>query len=122
MFNFGEDSSKLVEYASFEDNAHYQTQMVGQKKPNAWGMYDMHGNVWEWTADAYKESLIGGADPYFAGKGRSFRVSRGGDYDMDSAGCRSALRGISDPSKCSMYGFRLVINPSRHLDQEKQDA
>jgi formylglycine-generating enzyme required for sulfatase activity len=79
-FYFGEDESKLDEYAWYHNNSDGKTHPVGQKKPNAWGLYDMHGNVWEWCqdwygADYYKNSPA--EDPQGPASAES-RVLRGG--------------------------------------------
>jgi formylglycine-generating enzyme required for sulfatase activity len=90
----GDDESGLGEYAWYEANSGYATHPVGGKKPNAWGLYDMHGNVWEWCRDwwndgYYKESPTD--DPSGPTEG-SHRVRRGGSWSHPARFCRSALR------------------------------
>ena len=83
------------------------TAAVGSYAPNAWGLYDMHGNVWEWCLDWYADAMAGGDDPVGAGSG-SFRVSRGGSWYNAASYCRSAFRDRNVPSnRNSDIGFRL---------------
>ncbi len=84
------------------------TAIVGSYAPNAWGLYDTHGNVWEWCLDWHQAALEGGADPDGAGSGSS-RVLRGGSWYVTASGCRSAFRNDFDPSfRFISFGFRLV--------------
>jgi formylglycine-generating enzyme required for sulfatase activity len=106
---FGDHETMLGEYAWYEKNSDRQTHPVGLKKANAWGLYDMHGNVWEWVKDwygDYPEASV--TDPEGPASG-SARVYRGGSWFNPAKGCRSATRDLYDPGLRSGHlGFRLL--------------
>ena len=108
-FCFGDDEAKLKEYAWYAKNSGDKTQPVGQKKPNDWGLYDMHGNVWEWCQDwfgAYPKEPV--ADPTGPKKG-DFRVLRGGSWNCYPTSLRCASRyGCTPVCRYSLIGFRCV--------------
>ena len=115
-YSFGDDESKLGDYAWFNGNAKNADEQyahkVGLKKPNQWGLYDMHGNVPEWCSDWYGGALSGGTDPAGPNGGTS-RVDRGGGWTYRPNDCRSAYRGICEPSyRSSVLGFRVARNQS----------
>jgi formylglycine-generating enzyme required for sulfatase activity len=87
---------------------------VGTKKANAWGLHDMHGNVWEWCADWYYATLPGGTDPSGPSSGVN-RVYRGGSWFHSGAdNCRAAIRRGNDPDDRRYYlGFRPALVPSK---------
>ena len=91
-----------------------QTHPVGLKQANAWGLYDMHGNVWEWCQDLYAETYYGKSlesDPQGPGSG-AFRVRRGGSWYNFATSCRSSQRDKFRPDAFfSNIGFRLVRTP-----------
>jgi len=109
-FSFGDDESKLGEYAWFNGNtgSEQYAHKVGLKKPNPWGLHDMHGNLLEWCSDWYDGKLAGGIDPVGPNAG-SYRVLRGGNWCPYASDCRSASRGINYPARRDdAYGFRIV--------------
>jgi formylglycine-generating enzyme required for sulfatase activity len=94
-YHFGDDPAKLGDYAWYYDNGDEKYHPVGQKKPNPWGLYDMHGNVAEFTLDQYDEEFYKNSpakNPFNPPKTTEPCVVRGGSYDDDPEGLRSAVR------------------------------
>jgi formylglycine-generating enzyme required for sulfatase activity len=110
-YSFGDSESKLGDYAWYRDNSGEKTHPAGQKESNSWGLYDMHGNVWEWVQDGWHDSYDGAPTDGSAresGDGAD-RVFRGGSWSSNAGGCRSAFRGRRDPRpRSSLLGFRIL--------------
>jgi len=106
---FSDEESKLDSYAWYDNNSSNRTHQVGVKLPNAWGLYDMHGNVWEWCWDWYGDYPAGAqSDPMGASSGTD-RVLRGGSWSSSAGGTRSASRGCMNPAyELIDVGFRVV--------------
>ena len=111
-FYFSDEDKTLSEYAWYGRNSGDVTHPVGQKRPNAWGLFDMHGNVWEWCGDWFASGYANAKtiDPQKLGAGES-RVLRGGSWNSLVKRCRSANRNRNAP-KCRNYycGFRVVLD------------
>ncbi len=126
-WSFGDDEEDLGDYAWFRENSENEAHEVGTKKPNPWGLYDVHGNVWEWVRDCYEDNadradpegaipdsgLVDGSCHQSETPGAS-RVLRGGAFNVGPGGLRSAVRsgggpGVENPS----FGFRCVRRPVR---------
>ena len=101
-------TGKLHEMGWFSDNSGQRTHPVGLKNPNAWGLYDMHGNVWEWCSDWFAEYPSGAVtDPKGPPSGMN-HVQRGGSWGTYAKFCRSAFRNHCDPlSRYDYFGLRL---------------
>lgn len=109
-YSFGDDQSSLGVYAWFYENSGKKTHEVGQKKPNPWGLFDMHGNVREWIQDIYHGSYDGApTDGSVWGGVDSWRVVRGGSWFSYDFECESAYRFSFESSFLfNNIGFRLV--------------
>ena len=94
---------ELNTIAWYKDNSEKTTHAVGTKAPNAWGLYDMLGNVWEWCSDIYDETVYG-----------SYRILRGGGWYDEERGCLATNRRRSHPTsfKIDDLGFRIARNMS----------
>jgi formylglycine-generating enzyme required for sulfatase activity/predicted Ser/Thr protein kinase len=119
VFGFGDILSSWE--ANFDGNSPYgsakkgpylaKTSEVGSYQPNKWGLYDMHGNVYEWCADWYGKKLHGGVDPVGTSTG-SYRVRRGGSWNFSARSCRAATRyGDTPGTRLSFLGFRVAAVP-----------
>jgi len=106
----GDEEADLDRVGWYAANSKDTMHPVGLKEPNAWGVYDMHGNVWEWCRDWYEEYKPGAVvDPQGPTEGQ-LRALRGGCWFNVPSCCRSAYRGSYDPTYPSVdFGFRVVV-------------
>ena len=104
------------DYVWFNERSSNKPHPVGEKRPNAWGLYDMHGNVCEWCSDWYDDYRVSpSADPTGPSTGRA-RVSRGGSWRDPARGCRSAFRSRGGPGDMmGDRGFRVALVPAEPL-------
>lgn len=141
-FFFGNDASKMSDYAWFKNNSEDKYHHVGEKKPNAWGLYDMLGNVAEWTLDQYDETFYqkiqaGETNPYNTKLKRYPSTVKGGNYQDEAIQLRSANRLKSDAvwnrrdpqipkskwwnADSPFVGFR-IIRPLKQPTKEEVEA
>jgi formylglycine-generating enzyme required for sulfatase activity len=119
-FTFGDDEENLSEFAWYDENSEGRAHAVGTKRPNRWGLFDLHGNIWEWCEDtwhtSYDEAPADGS-PWTEGgvevePGSPFRVFRGGGWGFPARYCRSAFRSRFVPAlRYWLLGFRPAFVP-----------
>jgi acetoin utilization deacetylase AcuC-like enzyme/formylglycine-generating enzyme required for sulfatase activity len=126
-YSFGNNKASLKTYGWCVDNSSGKTHLCGQKRPNPWGLYDMHGNVAEWCNDLYAEGYYSQSpdkDPTGPKEGKE-RVLRGGSWKSSAETCRSAYRS-SDPSiddTCLAndgIGFRCIRRANENVSSEQK--
>jgi formylglycine-generating enzyme required for sulfatase activity len=141
-YSWGDDPAKAGDYAWFFDNSSGSYQKVGTKKPNNWGLYDMHGNVLEWCLDFYVEDYFARLDtasvnPLIVPLKKHSRTVKGGCFEDETPALRSAARRKSDPKwqardpqipkskwwnpESPFAGFRIVREP-KALSKAERDA
>ena len=114
-WNFGDSRSQLGDHAWYAANSGNRTQRVAQKRPNAFGLYDMHGNVWEWVEDCWHDNYTGApidGSTWTTDCGGNSRVLRGGSWSDFLTFLGSAYRIRFTPDfRYHYYGFRLARTP-----------
>ncbi|MBC1193637.1 SUMF1/EgtB/PvdO family nonheme iron enzyme [Microcystis aeruginosa BLCCF108] len=117
-YYFGDDASQLGDYAWYKGNSQDKTHPVGQKKPNAWGLHDMSGNVWEWCEDDWHDNYIGAPKDGSAWltNDNDYQIVRGGSWYLNPNSCRSAYRvNFNRRDDGNSLGFRVVCGAGRTL-------
>ncbi len=114
QFSFGDSTADTAQYAWTMENSDGTTHPIGQKRPNAWGLYDMHGNVWEWCSDWFAPyPAMALTNPAGAASSK-FKVFRGGGWNQTAEFARASNRFMMAPTNgIHFVGFRIALSETR---------
>ena len=120
-YGFGNDVSRLTYYAWFQDNSQRWSHSRGQLRPNIGGLFDVHGNLFEWCCDWYDVEPPGDAVDPMGATGGTRRVFRGGGWYVPARDCQSADRNLSEPNSGSCFlGFRVALDVAEKAEPPKE--
>ena len=112
LFTFGDDASIAEQFAWTAENCDAGTHPVGLKRPNAWGLHDVHGNVWEWCSDWFEPYPAAPLLDPVGPASSKYKVFKGGGWNQDAEYARASSRFMMSPSNgIHFVGFRLVLGP-----------
>jgi formylglycine-generating enzyme required for sulfatase activity len=112
-YGYGSEVSLLGQFGWFAENSGKHVHPPRGLRPSIRGLFDLHGNLFEWSHDWYADYGVGAITDPLGAKEGSARVLRGGSWDYDAAFCRAACRSTYEPTgRTNYFGFRLALSPS----------
>jgi hypothetical protein len=123
VYGFGSEVNLFARFGWFADNSGKHVHPPRALRPSIRGLFDLHGNLFEWTHDWIEDYAAQATTDPLGSKGGSNRVLRGGSWDRDAADCRSGGRGTNAPfGRTYSFGFRLALSPSEVSPKKRKRA